>query len=72
MIITTAHWKACTPDTCMTLRSGTDVQGNSLFATVFLNYQEKMTDLSCKMSLGKLKKKILNTVDKWYKINMDL
>jgi hypothetical protein len=56
----------------MTLRSGTDVQGNSLFATVFLNYQEKMTDLSCKMSLGKLKKKILNTVDKWYKINMDL
>jgi len=47
MIITTACGKACTLDTCMILRLGTEVQGSSQFATVFLNYQgKKMTDLS--------------------------
>jgi hypothetical protein len=56
MIITTACGKAYTPDTCMIMRSGTEVLGSSQLAAGFLYYQgKKMTDLSCKMSLGKLK-----------------
>ena len=63
-------WKAYTLDTCMILRSDTEVQ----FAAGFLNYQEKMTDLSCNLSLGKLKNMYLKllTNDKWYKINKKL
>jgi len=41
MIITTVCGKACTLDTCTIQRSGTEVQGSSQFATVFLNYQVK-------------------------------